>query len=396
VNSRVPAIVGVGATAFTNASGVSEMELAVEAISRAVADAGLGFADIDGLVTYEMDANDPLTMANALSLQNLTWFSITHYGGGLACATVQDAALAVRANLADTIVVYRAANMRSAYRFGQGDNTPNLIFPGGRWSAPYGMLTPAQLTSLWFMRYFHEYGLSNSDLAPVVLSARDFASTNPAARHYGRPLDLGGYQQEPWICEPVLRRADCCLETDGGIAVVVTSHAKAANCRQTPVYIAGAARGMAPQSSLLRSYLNYDGTDVPDLKLVARQLWEQTGMCPSDISALMVYDSFSPLVLLALEAFGFCSPGTAAGFAADGHIGRQGSLPVNPHGGLIGEGYVQGFNGIAEGVRQVRGDAVNQIEDVSAVVVTGAPPQPTSAIILAADPTIADRALELC
>jgi acetyl-CoA acetyltransferase len=382
---RDAAIAGVGTTRFSAASGVSELALACEAVTAAVADAGLTLADIDGLVTFDMDNNDPLTLSGALSLGNLAWFSRTPYGGGPSVSTVQDAALAVQHGLAEVVVVYRAANMRSQYRFGQGENTPNMIFPGGRWTAPYGMVTPAQLSSLWFHRYLNAYGLTNADLAPVVLTERAYAATNPAAIFYQRPLTLEAYLSEPWVCEPVLRRADCCLETDGAIAFVVTSLERGRSGPKPPVKIAAAARAMARQSSLLRNFFREDALDVPDLKLVAEQLWRQSRLGPQDISAVTIYDSFSPLILMTLEAFGFCKPGEAAAFAADGQLGPRGSLPVNPHGGLIGEGYVQGFNSIAEAVRQLRGEAANQLEDPAAIVVTGAALLPSSGLILRKD-----------
>jgi acetyl-CoA acetyltransferase len=383
--TRAAAIVGIGATKFTSASGVSELDLAVEAIGKALDDAGLTWTDVDGLVTYDMDSNDPLQLTSALSLGDLSWFSQTPYGGGQACSTVQDAVLAVEHGLADVVVVHRAANMRSGYRFGRAENTPYMIFPGGRWTAPYGLITPAQLGSLWFQRYFHKYGLTNDDLAPVVLTARQYAATNPAAVFYERPLTLDGYLAEPWVCEPVLRRADCCLETDGAIAMIVSTLDRGRGAGRPAVEVVGAARGMAKQSSHLRNYFREDATDLPDMKVVADQLWQQSGLAPSDISLVTVYDSFSPVVLMALETFGFCEEGQAAAFVAAGEIGPGGSLPVNPHGGLIGEGYIQGFNGIVEAVRQLRGDAANQIEDASAAVVTGGPPLPSSGLIFQRD-----------
>lgn len=383
--ARSPAIVGIGATNFTSASEVSELELAVEAISRALANAGLAPVDVDGLATFDMDSSDPLSLQNAMSLGDLGWFSIVPYGGGPSCAVFQDAALAIEHGLADVVVVYRAANMRSSYRFGQGENTPNMIFPGGRWTAPYGIITPGQVSSMWFLRYLEAFGLTNRDLAPVVMSARDYASTNPDAIFYQRPIDLDTYLSESWVAEPVLRRPDCCLETDGGIAIVVSSLDRARSGPKPPIRIVAAARGMAHQSSLLRNYFKDDATDLPDLKVVAEQLWRQSRMTRQDISALAIYDSFSPVVLMALETLGFCAPGEAASFVADGGIGRGGPLPVNPNGGLIGEGYVHGLNGITEAVRQLRGEAVNQIDQVSAILAIGAPLLPSSGLILASD-----------
>lgn len=377
VGSRA-AIAGVAMTRISAESGRSELELAREAVVGALDDAGLQLGDIDGLVTYTLDPHDPLQLAQALGLSDLRWFSTVPFGGGAACATVQDAVLAVSTGLAEVVVAYRAANMRSGTRFGRFG--PTVAEPM-RWVLPFGVATPAHCVAPWFHRYLHEFGLTNADLAPVAVSAREFASTNPQAHFFGRPLTENEHQSAPWVAEPVLRVPDCCLESDGGAALVVTSRPRAADGPTRPVRVTAAARGMARQSSAGQNYYG-NCAELPDAKVVAAELWKQCGLTTQDITAAMLYDGFTPVVLMTLEAFGFCGPGDAAAFVAEGHIGRHGRLPVNPSGGQLGEGYLHGFNGMVEAVRQIRGTAVNQVADVEHVLVTGGLYAPGSAMVL--------------
>lgn len=374
-------VVGVGMTELSRRSGRSELRLAAEAIVAALEDAGLSLQDVDGLVTYDVDSSDPLTVLRTMGLGGLRWFSRTPYGGGGACATVQDAAVAITSGLAEVVVVYRAANMRSGLRFGQV-NAPQTMPSFMAGEALYGGVTPAQRGSLWFHRYLHDYGLTNADLAPVAIAARSYAATNPNAHFYERPLTFEEHQESDWVVEPVLRRADCCLETDAGAALVVTSAARARDLVLRPARLLAAARGMASQSSIVADYHRDGPSRLADLEVVARALWEQSDLTPSDIDVAILYDSFSPLVPMSLEALGFCGPGEGSQMVAAGLIGPGGALPVNPNGGQLAEGYVHGFNGLVEAVRQIRGSAVNQVEAVSRVVVTSGPALPTSALIL--------------
>ena len=213
------------------------------------------------------------------------------------------------------------------------------------------------------------------------MAARRHAATNPKAWFHGRPISLAEHQRSRWIVEP-LRLLDCCQESDGAVAVVVTSLERARDLRQPPVRIAAAAQGATTDQQMMTRYYSPDITGLPEMGLVARQLYAMAGIGPEDVQTAILYDHFTPFVLVQLEEFGFCGRGEAKDFVREGRIELGGSLPVNTHGGQIGEAYIHGMNGIAEGVRQVRGTSVNPVPGVEHVVVTAGTGVPTSGIVL--------------
>ncbi|GLW51537.1 lipid-transfer protein [Streptomyces sp. NBRC 14336] len=379
--NRRTAIVGIGATEFSKDSGRSELRLAVEAVRAALDDAGLAPADVDGMVTFTMDTSPEITVAQAAGIGELSFFSRVHYGGGAACATVQQAALAVASGAAEAVVCYRAFNERSGRRFGSGvqHREPSAEGAALGWVLPFGLLTPASWVAMAAQRYLHTYGLTPEEaFGPVAVTARRYAATNPAAYFHGRPITLADHAASRWIAEP-LRLLDCCQETDGGQALVVTSLDRARDLPRPPAVIAAAAQGAGRGQEQMTGFHTGDLTGLPESAVVARQLWRTTGLTPADIDVGIVYDHFTPFVLMQLEEYGFCDRGEAAGFvAAD-------ELPLNTHGGQLGEAYLHGMNGIAEGVRQIRGTAVNQVPGAGRVLVTAGTGVPTSGLVLTAD-----------
>ncbi|MFD0143334.1 MULTISPECIES: lipid-transfer protein [unclassified Streptomyces] len=374
------AIAGIGATEFSKDSGRSELKLAVEAVHAALDDAGLTPADVDGMVTFTMDTSPEITVAQAAGIGELSFFSRIHYGGGAACATVQQAALAVAAGVADVVVCYRAFNERSGRRFGSGvqQREPSAEGAALGWQLPFGLLTPASWVAMIAQRYLHTYGLSPDAFGHVAVTDRRYAATNPAAYFHGKPITLADHAASRWIVEP-LRLLDCCQETDGGQAVVVTSAERARDLRRPPAVIVAAAQGAGRAQEAMTSFYRDDLTGLPEMGVVARQLWQTSGLTPGDIDVSILYDHFTPFVLMQLEEFGFCGPGEAADFVA------AEALPINTHGGQLGEAYLHGMNGIAEAVRQVRGTSVNQIPGVARTLVTAGTGVPTSGLILGAD-----------
>ncbi len=377
------AIVGIGQTEFSKASGRTELQLACEAVVAALDDAGLTPAEVDGLVTFTMESNEEMEVARNVGIEHLSMFSRVGYGGGASAATVLHAAMAVATGVADVVVCYRAFNERSGFRFGSGtggatDGLPLWL----SWYAPYGLLTPASWVALHAHRYMHEYGVTNEHFGAVAVVDRLHAATNPDAWFYERPITLEDHQQSRWIIEPVLRLLDCCQESDGGVAIVVTSAERARDLRQTPALITAAAQGAAGDAEMMTSYYRDDLTGLPDMQRVAGQLWQAADLTPADISTAFLYDHFTPFVLMQLEALGFCGPGEAKDFATVENLTRGGSLPINTSGGLLGEAYIHGMNGIAESVRQIRGTSCNQVDDVEHVLVTAGTGVPTSALIL--------------
>jgi acetyl-CoA acetyltransferase len=233
-------------------------------------------------------------------------------------------------------------------------------------------------------RYMHEYGANSEDFGRVSVADRKHAATNPAAWFYGKPITLEDHQRSRFIVEP-LRLLDCCQESDGAVAVVVTSLERARDLRQKPAVIVAAAQGASREQQMMTGYYAPEISGLPEMGLVARQLWAQSGLSPADIQTAVIYDHFTPFVLVQLEEFGFCGRGEAKDFLRDGQIELGGRLPVNTHGGQLGEAYIHGMNGIAEAVRQLRGSAVNQVKDVAHVVVTAGTGVPTSGLILGVD-----------
>ncbi|AYG81642.1 hypothetical protein DWB77_03805 [Streptomyces hundungensis] len=374
------AIVGIGATEFSKDSGRSELKLAVEAVQAALDDAGLSPSDVDGLVTFTMDTSPEITVAQATGMGELSFFSRVHYGGGAACATVQQAALAVATGVAEVVVCYRAFNERSGRRFGSGvqHREPSAEGAALGWSLPFGLLTPASWVAMAAQRYLHTYGLTPEAFGHVAVTDRRHAANNPAAYFHGKPITLADHAASRWIVEP-LRLLDCCQETDGGQALVVTTTERARDLRQRPAVITAAAQGAGRRQEAMTSFYRDELTGLPEMGVVAQQLWRTSGLAPADIDVAILYDHFTPFVLMQLEEFGFCAPGEAADFvAAD-------AVPLNTHGGQLGEAYLHGMNGVAEAVRQLRGTSVNQTADAAHVLVTAGTGVPTSGLVLGRD-----------
>jgi acetyl-CoA acetyltransferase len=379
------AIAGIGATEFSKDSGRTELQLAAEAVRAAIDDAGLRPDQVDGLVTFASDSNPEIEVARNVGIGDLTFFSRIHYGGGAACATIQQAAMAVATGVAETVVCYRAFNERSGRRFGAGvhhrELEPSAEGVHFGWYVPFGLSTPASWVAMSARRYMHEYGATSEDFGRLAVTFRGYAATNPAAYFYGRPITLEEHQASRWIVEP-LRLLDCCQESDGAVAIVVTSAGRAADLPQRAAVVSGAAQGAADGQQMMTSYYRDDIAGLPEMGLVARQLWAQSGLRPEDIDTAVIYDHFTPFVLPQLEEFGFCGRGEAKDFVAEGQLGPAGRLPTNTHGGQLGEAYIHGMNGVAEAVRQLRGTSVNQVAGARHALVTAGTGVPTSALLL--------------
>ena len=377
------AVVGIGATEFSTNSGRSELRLGVEAIHAALSDAGLKPSDVDGMCSYTMDASAEIELQRNLGGGDLRFFSRIEYGGGAVGAVIQQAAMAIATGVARVVVCWRAMNERSGYRYGSGiDQHAEPISSAFEWVAPFGLLTPASWAAMFARRYMHVYGATSEDLGRVAVAARAHAARNPRARFYRQPISLEDHQSSRWICKP-LRLLDCCMESDGAVAVVVTSAEHARDLRQRPALIRAAAQGAARGQQVATSFYREDVTRLPEMELLARELYANSGLSPREIQTAVLYDHFTPYVLMQLEAFGFCDLGEASDFVRDGAIELGGSLPVNTHGGQLGEAYIHGMNGLAEAVRQLRGSSTNPVPDVDHVLVTGGPGIPSSAAILA-------------
>lgn len=385
--SRDIAIAGIGMTEFSKDSGRTEMRLAVEASLAALADAGIEPAEVDGMATFTMDNNPEIDVHRFIGGRDLTFFSRIDYGGGGACAPIMQAAMAIATGAANVVICYRAMNERSWYRFGAAvspASSPTFLPTHYSWYGPAGLGINAAHIGMVARRYMHVTGATSEDFGRISVAARDFAATNPAAFFYRRPITLDDHQQSRFIAEP-LRLLDCCQESDGAVAFVLTSTERARKLRPDPVTVVAAAQGSAQGQHRMTSFYRDDITGLPEIGLVAKQLYAQSGLGPEDFKSAILYDHFTPYVLIQLEEFGFCNRGEAKEFVRAGAHGRGGRLPINPNGGQLGEAYIHGMNGIAEAVRQLRGTSVNQIDGVDIMLVSGGTGVPSSGLILGKD-----------
>jgi len=378
------AIVGIGQTTYTKNSGVSELALAVECVSKAIDDAGLEPSQIDGYTSFTLDTNDEVDIARGVGSGEATFFSRIGYGGGAAIGVIHQAAMALATGQAKYVVCFRALNGRSGQRYSQGVSgnivTSDLVH--WSWYMPWGLMTPASWVAMFTQRYMYDTGCKAEDLAEVAIATRNHAVNNPAAFFHERPLSLDDYMKARWIAEP-LRLYDCCQETDGGCAVVLTTPERARDCAQPAALVRGVAQAFAADQEQMTSFYNRDISRLPEMEIVAKNMWETAGLGPQDIDAAIFYDAFTSIVLFQLEAFGFCGFGEAKDFVKDGALAAEGGrLPTNTHGGQLSEAYIHGVNGIAEGTRLIRGTSTNQPKKNDHVLVTSGVGVPTAGMVL--------------
>ena len=365
------AIAGIGQTPFAKSLPETELELALAAIRAALEDAGIGAWEVDGFASFTMEPNVEVEIARNLGCGDVTFWSQVGYGGGAACATIGHAAMAVATGRASVVVAWRARK-RGAATSRPWANVPDRVAGPAQWSRPFGLLRPVDEIAMLTRRYMHEYG-----------ATRAHANRNPRAMMFAKPLDRDTYMAGRWISEP-LCIYDNCLESDGAVAAVIVSADRARDCPQPPALIHAAAQGMNAQLQTMTNYHSTDPLTGPGWAC-ATALWRDADVGPRDVQVAQLYDAFSPLVLLSLEAYGFCKRGDAPGFTDNGALGPGGRLPVNTSGAGMSEAYVHGFNLVAEGVRQIRGTSTSQVDGAEVSLVTSGEGVPTSALLLTAD-----------
>jgi acetyl-CoA acetyltransferase len=345
------AIAGIGATQFSRDSGVSTLTLATHAILAALEDAGLPAERLDGLATFRVgDSVLPAVLAQTLGIKDLHYYVDQFGGGSVSHSIVGQAALAVHAGIADYVVCYRALNARSEFRMG-GTGRPLVDAIETQYQAPFGHFTPPQQYAMAARAHMEKYGTTEAQLGSVAVTQRAHAALNPRAL-MREPITIDDYFDSRWVVEP-FRLFDCCLETDGAVAVLVTSAERARDLRRDPVLISGASWGSG-QTLVSNEQPDPTRTSAADM---APRLFEMAGVGPKEIDVAEIYDCFTYSVLVQLEDYGFCDKGEGGAFSESGATKLNGSLPVNTHGGFLSEGYVHGFNHIYEAVSQLRGDA---------------------------------------
>jgi acetyl-CoA acetyltransferase len=373
------AIVGIGHLPFAKDIGRPISDTAVEAIQLALADAGLTGADLDGMSMFEMESTHEVSIARRLGVRNLQWWDKISYGGGASAATIMHAAAAIVSGLATTVACHRARN-RGAKSARPWAQERELVKDDKALHVPWGLIRPVDVIGMWAHRHMYEFGTRREHFGNVAIAARKHANNNPYAMMRGRPLDMDTYLAGRVIGYP-LTLYDCCLETDGALACIVTSVERARDLKQQPVLVHSLAQASGPNPVHLANYNNTPSMETTSV-FCAKLLWERSQLAPADMDCAQIYDAFTPLVITGLEDYGFCKRGEGGPFTEGGRIEIGGELPVLTSGGGLSEAYVHGFNLILEGVRQLRGTSVNQVPDCHATLVTGASGVATSAVVL--------------
>jgi acetyl-CoA acetyltransferase len=380
------AIVGVGRTEYSTELLGSSVELAIEAISAAVADSGLEMADIDGIVKYTVDSSTSIEMLAAnLPMHDLAFWAEIPHGGGAACASIHIAAMAVATGAAKNVVCFRA--------FTPGDfldgakhnsNTLWARHAGLRdFLRPVGWNAMVDVFAMGAQRHMHEFGTTEAQLGAIAMACQKHALANPGALRPAN-LTLDDYFNSPYVSTP-LREADCfILPSVGACAVVVSSAKQAADLSNRPVFLEAAAAASGTKALPyweLQPFRRGDIVHTPSRE-VAQRLWKMTELRPEDIDVAEIYDCFSYTALTQIEDYGFCPKGEGGAFVEGGRIEIGGDLPVNTHGGHLGEAYIHGFTHVIEGVRQLRGTADVQVPNARSALVTAGTPSATSALLL--------------
>jgi acetyl-CoA acetyltransferase len=383
------AIAGVGETTYYKRGQAKDPEyvLALKAILAACADAGIGVREVDGFASYSNDQNDPARIAAALGLPELRFANMVFGGGGGGgSAAVANAAAAIAAGYAECVVVYRALAQGQFYRFGQG-NYSGQVSGGMAYSAPYGVMSPAQMFAFRATRLMHEHGISRSTLRAVAMASYHHAQSNPRAVMRGRPLDEKAYDEARWIVEP-FGLFDCCLENDGAAALVLVPAERARDLRQPPVYLLGAAQGSGHRDGA--AVQNHPDFATASFKTLAPRLYATAGVKPADVDVVQSYENFTGGVVMSLIEHGFCSYESANEFIRfDNLIAPSGRLPLNTSGGNLAECYMHGLELNIEAVRQIRGQSTSQVPGAEVALVSSGPMVPNvSDMIVGAGSTL--------
>lgn len=348
---REAAIVGVGESDL-GVTGLSIYQLQTQAARAALADAGLGMADVDGLATAGVERFSATAMAEYWGIRP-AWVSSTMEGGATFEFMVGAAVDAIRSGRCETVLISYGSDQRSAARRRLGGvSQPHT--PATQYEAPYGVLSPLSLYAMAAQRHFHEYGTTAEQLAEIAVAARRWALLNPKAyRYQAGPITVEDVLASPMISTP-LRRLDCCLVVDGGGAVVLARLDRARDLPKGPVRVLGCGQSVTHISM----------SQIPDLTRTGAvesgaRAFAEAGLRPEDVDVAQLYDSFTITVLLTLEALGFCGPGEGGPFVENGRTRPGGSFPVNTNGGGLSYCHpgMYGVLLLVEAVRQLREEA---------------------------------------
>lgn len=370
---RTVAIGGLGITRQGKVYDHNHVGFAVEAVRLALADAGIERKDIDGLLlnpglSWQDGGMGAFQLQQALGLRELRLSATMNAGGATACAMIQHAAEAIDSGRCHTVVcVFSDAPLkppgpRSEGKDREGGSAGAYAFAAGL-DAAYGMFGINARYAMVARRHMHLYGTTNEHLGAVAVAQRQWANRNPQAQFNATPLTLEDYHRSRWIAEP-FHLFDCCLVSNGGLAVVVTSGERARDMRKPPVYIRGMGQGHPGGDPL--------DTLASGAVISGPQALRMAGMTVADIDVVELYDCYTFTVLVCLEDYGFCKKGEGGPFVAGGRTAPGGSLPVNTGGGQLSAFYMWGMTPVSEAVIQLRGEGgERQVKGARTALVSG-------------------------
>ncbi|HVN84666.1 MAG TPA: thiolase family protein [Candidatus Binatia bacterium] len=364
------AIAGLGITKQGRVYDHNHVGFAIEAIRLALDDAGLTRADLDGVLlnpglTWADGGMGAFQLQQAMGLHNLQLAHTMNAGGATAGAMIMQAAEAIAAGLANTVACVfsdaplkppapkpdKSSGSAAAYAFGRGLD------------AAYGQFGVNAMYAMVAQRHMHLYGTTNDHLGAIAVAERQWANKNPQAQFYDTPMTLDDYHRSRWVVEP-FHLYDCCLVSNGGLAVIVTSADRARDLKKPPVYLRGMGQGHPggdPSETL-----------TSGAPLAKQHAFAMADIALDDIDVVELYDCYTFTVLVTLEDYGFCKKGEGGPFVADGKIAPGGSLPLNTGGGQLSSFYMWGMTPVSEGVMQIRGDGgARQIPDAKVALVSG-------------------------
>ncbi len=384
------AIAGIGETTYYKhgQSPDAEFKLALQAVVAACRDAGIDPREVDGFASYGDDRSDAPRLAAALGVKQLR-FSNMHWGGGGGgvAAAVANAGAAVVSGMANCVIAFRSLAQGQFARYGRS-RALATVAGDDAFLAPYGLMSPAQRFAMKITRFMHDHGIGHEALRAIALASYHHAQNNPNAVMRGRPLTAEKYDASRWIIEPFHRLFDCCQENDGAAAVLVVPADRAKHLPHKPVYLLGAAQGGHHRSAA--PVHNAPDYASAHFKTVAQNMWAMAKLGPRQVDVVQAYENFTGGVLLSLVEHGFVDPAKANEFLVlENLLAPGGRMPMNTSGGNLAECYMHGLEMVNEGVRQLRGTAINQVPEAEVVAVLGGPMvTPVSSLVLGTEATL--------
>jgi acetyl-CoA acetyltransferase len=349
------AIVGLGQTRMgKNFDHPGPMGFAIEAVKLALDDAGLQREDLDGLLvnpglTWTDGQMASFSLQQAMGLKNLRLTATMNLGGATAGAMVMHAVQSIAAGMANVVAcVFSDAPLKPpSPRDGKGAGSAAAYGFARGLNASYGLFGVNAHYAFVAQRHMHIYGTTQDQFGAIAVSQRQWANLNPDAQFHDVPMTLEDYHASRWVVEP-FHLFDCCLVSNGGLCVIVTSAQRAKDLKRPPAYLLGMGQGHPggdPAETL-----------VSGAPLAKETAFRMAGVTLKDIDFCEIYDCYTFTVLVTLEDYGFCKKGEGGPFVENGTIGPRGSMPVNTGGGELSAYYMWGMTPISEGVIQIRGD----------------------------------------